>query len=83
MKHKVIFANDAACVLLFFMKKSFIFYQYYKLKVPAVGLPLKWFTPRPYLHIDLDHTVWHNDLVFVYELSGCEFKSCSCQLYLI
>ena len=27
--------------LLFFMKKSFIIYQSYKLKVPAVGLPFK------------------------------------------
>ena len=47
--------------LLFFKKKSYIIYQFYKLKVPTLGLPLKWFTSIPYLRIDLDHTsAWHN-----------------------
>ena len=27
--------------LLFFKKKSYIIYQFYKLKVPTLGLPLK------------------------------------------
>ena len=42
--------------LLFFTKDSFIIYQSYRLKERAVGLILKWFTPKPYLHVDLDHT---------------------------
>ena len=42
--------------LLLLMKKSYIIYQTYKLKVYiSRGIPLKWLTPRPYLHIGLDH----------------------------
>ena len=51
-------------------------------KVPAVGLPLKWFTPRPYVHKDLHHTVWNNGWIFIYEISGYDFKFCFCHLYL-